>query len=207
MSIQAPYEIVAQPFTLWLAPVAEAFPLIDVAPTGNWVKVGTSGDLNYTEDGVTVTHSQTVEAWRALGSTGPRKAFRTEEELKIAMTLADLTLENYAHALNANTVGTEAPGVGTAGYKKLGLSRGLDLPQVALLVRGVGSPYGPGTSQAWNMQYEVPICVQISEPEVVFVKGEPAGLSLEFMALEDPSASEAAERFGRLVAQNADEGT
>ncbi len=207
MSIQAPHEIIAQPFILWLAPVAEPFPEIDADVEGNWAKVGTSGDLNYTEDGVVLTHAQTVEAWRALGSTGPRKAFRTEEELRIAMTLADLTLEAYALALNHNTVTPVDADVDTGGYKKLGLSRGLDLPQRALLVRGVGSPYGPGTAQSWNMQYEVPIAVQVSEPEVVFVKGEPAALALEWMALEDPSASSVDERFGRLLAQNADEGT
>ncbi|KKM71005.1 hypothetical protein LCGC14_1434980 [marine sediment metagenome] len=69
----APYEIVAQPFTLWVAALATAFPLIDAAPDGNWTKVGTSGDLNYMEDGVTVAHSQSVESWRALGSTGRGK--------------------------------------------------------------------------------------------------------------------------------------
>lgn len=199
----APYEVIAQPFTLWVAPVGTAFPLIDVAPSGSWTKVGTSGDLNYTEDGVTITHSQSVELWRSLGSAGPRKAFRGEEELRIAMVLADLTLEQYALALNYNTVTTAAAGPGTAGYKSLGLSRGLDVPQRALLVRGSGSPYGAG----WNMQYEVPVAVQASEPEVVFVKTEPAGLALEFVALEDPSANDLTERFGRIIAQTAEQGT
>ena len=196
-----PYEIVAQPFTLWVADVGTAFPDIDTAPSGDWTKVGTSGDLNYTEDGVTITHSQSVELWRALGSTGPRKAFRTEEELRIALTVADISLEQYALALNYNTVTTTPAGVGTPGTKDIGLSRGLEVPQRALLVRGANaSPYGTG----WALQYEVPIVVQASEPEVVYVKGEPAGLALEFVAIEDPDASTASERFGRIVAQNAD---
>lgn len=199
--MSAPYEIVAQPFTLWVAAVGVAFPEVDDPPGVGWTKVGTSGDLNYTEDGVTVTHNQSVELWRALGSAGPRKAFRTEEELHIALTLADLTLEQYAIALDLGTVTTSAPGAGVAGFKKIGLSRGLDVPQRALLVRGVGaSPYGAG----WDVQYEVPIAIQMAEPEVVFVKGEPAGLALEFVALEDPNAAVAGERFGRLIAQNAE---
>ncbi len=198
----APYEIVAQPFTLWVAALATTFPLIDAAPDGNWTKVGTSGDLNYMEDGVTVAHAQSVESWRALGSTGPRKAFRTEEELRISLVLVDLTLEQYALALNYNTVTDSAPSSGIAGFRKIGLSRGLDVPQRALLVRGIGaSPYGSG----WTVQYEVPIAVQVSEPEVVFVKGEPAGPALEFMALEDSSAGDLSERFGRLVAMDEDQ--
>jgi hypothetical protein len=198
-----PFEVIAQPFTLYVAPIGTAFPAVDVDPSGSWSKVGSSGDLNYTEDGVTVTHNQTVEMWRALGSTGPRKAFRTEEELHIALMLADLTLEQYALAMNYNTVTTVPPDVDSVGYKKLGLSRGLEVPQRALLVRGSGSPYGDGLP----MQYEVPVAVQIGEPEVVFTKGEPAGLALEFMALEDPDASTTAERFGRIVAANAEAGT
>lgn len=199
-----PFEIVAQPFTLWVAAVSSAFPTVDEDPGVGWTKIGTSGDLNYTEDGVTITHSQSVELFRALGSTGPRKAFRTEEEMRISLSVADVTLEQYAQAMNNNTVTTDPPGVGTAGTKKLGLTRGLAVSQRALLVRGAAaSPYGEG----WIAQYEVPVVIQASEPEVVFVKGEPAALALEFVALEDPDAVSDDERFGRLITQNTEPGT
>jgi hypothetical protein len=200
----APFEIVAQPYTLYVAAVGSTFPELDETPGGSWTKIGTSGDLNYTEDGVTITHSQTVEEWRSLGSTGPRKAFRTEEGLRISVTLADVSLEQYAQAMNYNTVTTTPPDVDSPGTKKIGLSRGLEVPRRALLVRGAdASPYGSG----WGSQYEIPIAVQVGEPEVVFVKNEPAGLMLEFSAIEDTSASDASERFGRLVAQTAEAGT
>lgn len=202
--MSTPYEVVAQPFTLWVAPVATAFPDTDESPSGSWTKVGTSGDLNYSEDGVTVTHSQSVELWRALGSTGPRKAFRGEEELRIALTLVDVSLEQYKNALNYNTVTDTAASAGEPGYRKIGLSRGLAVNQRALLIRGGdGSPYG----DSFTMQYEIPIAVEAGEPEVVYNKTEPAGLALEFVALEDPSAGSDDERFGRLVAQDAVAGT
>jgi len=194
-----PYEIVAQPFTLWIAPVGTAFPDVDTVPPGPWAKIGTSGDLNYSEDGVTVSLSQSIELWRALGSTGPRKAFRPEEELRISMQLADLTLEQVAAALNSNAVATVAAGAGTPGYKKVGLSRGTGVVSKALLVRGGLSPYG----DTWAMQFEVPVAVEAAEPELVFVKGEPALVALEFVAIEDPDAATADERFGRLIAQHA----
>lgn len=196
---ERPYEIIAQPFTLYLAPVGTAFPEVDAVPGAGWTKVGSSGDLNYSEDGVTIQHSQSVEAIRTLGSAGPRKAFRTEEELRISLTLHDLTLEQYSLAMNYNTVTPTAASPTVGGHKSMGLSRGLSLPQRALLVRADGSPYGDG----YAMQYEVPVCVQVSEPEVVYTKGEAAGLALEFLALEDPDASTADERFGRIVCQNA----
>ncbi|MDF1778735.1 MAG: hypothetical protein P1V13_22155 [Rhizobiaceae bacterium] len=194
----APYEIVAAPFTLWLAPVGEAFPAIDATPAGNWGMVGTSGDENYTEDGVTVAHAQTIEKTRAAGTTGPRKAFRTEEDLMIRLTLMDMTLEHYKTAMNGNAVTTTAAGSGTAGTKKLGMRQGLNVTRLALLVRGDTSSYGDG----YKSQYEVPICYQSASPEPVFRKGQPAALALEFTALEDSSASSEDERFGRLIIQH-----
>jgi hypothetical protein len=193
----APFEVIAAPVTLWLAPTGTAFPLINVAPAVAWVKVGTSGELNYDEVGVVVNHGQTIVQWRSLGDGTTRKVFRTDETLQVGLTLVDLTLEQYALALNANTVSTTAPGVGVAGFKKVGLSRGIDVAQKALLVRGP-SPYGDG----WNLQYEVPFAFQTGNPTPTFRKGEPAGLALEWTVIADPSAS-ASERFGRLVAQNA----
>jgi hypothetical protein len=193
----APFEIIAAPFTLYVAAVATAFPDVDEAPGASWTKVGTSGADNYSEDGVTVQMAQTLETFRALGSTGARKAFRTEEELRISMTLMDLTLEQVKYALNENAITTTAAGSGTPGTKKIGLSRGTEVTRCALLVRGV-SPYGDMAAQ-----FEVPIAVVDGEPELVLVKGEPVGVALEFMALEDVSASSVEERFGRFVAQTA----
>lgn len=203
MTNVAPYEVVAQPFTLWLAPVGTTFPLIDAQPSGSWTRLGTLGDRNYSEDGITFTHSQSQEVFRALGSTGPRKAFRVAEEQRISLVVVDLTLEAYKIALNGNTIGTVAQGVGISAQKEIGLSRGRSVTQYALLLRAEdGSPYMDGPAQ-----YEIPVVVEAGEAEVVFTKGEPAGLALEFNTLEDPSASTEAERFGRFVAATGEPGT
>jgi len=198
MNNSLPYEIIAAPFTVWFAPVGTAFPLIDAAPAAPWAKVGSSGDLNYLDEGVKVSHSQTMSLFRALGDAGSRKAFRTEEDLLIGLSLADLTLEQYAHALNSNPVTTVAAGAGTAGYKKLGLSRGFSVATMALLVRGP-SPYG----EDWTLQFEVPRAAQTGNPEPVMRKGEPVALALEWTALVDPDAATEDERFGRVLAQHA----
>jgi hypothetical protein len=198
-----PFEVVAQPFSLYTAPLGTAFPAIDEEPSGEWTLVGTSGDLNYDESGVKVQHKQKVEEWKALGSTGPRKAFRTEEEFMFSLHLVDISLEQYSLAMGGGTVATVPPGVGTAGYKSLGMSRGLEVVQYALLVRGVGaSPYGVG-----NVQFEVPRAIQVGDPAPTFVKGKPAGLELSFHALEDLAATSDDERFGRLIAETAEANT
>lgn len=193
-----PLEVVAAPFEIWLGPVGEAFPNIEDTPVGNWVKIGTSGNRSITEDGVTVQHQQTIEQFRSLGSTGPMKAFRTEESLIITFTIADITLENYKHALNQNTVTDTAVG-GNAGFRDVDLYLGLTLDQRALLVRGLNaSPYLVDT----DIQYEVPLVYENGSKEIVSSKGTPIGIALEYVAIEDPSASTSADRFGKLIAMD-----
>jgi hypothetical protein len=192
-----PYEIIGAPLTLWLAPIGTAFPLVDVTPAGTWVKIGTNGTRSESDDGVTVTHSQTLTKVRPGGATGPVKAFRSEEDLMIKLVLWDLTLEQYMLALNSNTLTTTAAATGTAGFKKLGLSRGTSVKEYALLARGV-SPY----DEAMTAQYQVPRCYQSASPAPAFKKGVPAGLDLEFTALEDLAAATQDVRFGSMVFQH-----
>lgn len=194
-----PYEIIAAPFTVWWGEVGATFPLIDAAPdTEDWTKIGTSGDRNYSNDGVTVVHAQTTEAVRTAGATGPVKVLRTEEDLIVRLTLFDLKLEQYRMVVNQNEVVTTAAGVGTAGFKTIKLYRGVDIALMALLVRGSHSPEGAG----WNTQYQIPACYLTGTPEPVFTKGQPAGLALEWTAIEDPDAATDADRFGRLIVQH-----
>lgn len=200
-SNSAPFEVIAAPLTLYIAAVDPVWPAIDEVPDSLvWTKVGSSGDLNYDQEGVTVEHPQTTTLWRSLGDAGSRKAFRQDEDLKIRLLLVDITLEQYKLALNENTVTTVAAAGPNAGYKKIGLSRGLTIVTRALLVRSPASPYGDG----WNMQYEVPRAMQTGTPSVVYRRSTPAGLALEWTALVDPDAASEDERFGRLIAQHAD---
>lgn len=202
MANTVPYEVLAAPFTLYVAPVGTAFPdVADVPDPNDWTKIGTSGALNYDSDeGVKVEHAQDLNPWRSLGDSGARKVFRSEEDLKVSLKLADVTLEQYQWAINSNTV-TDSPGTpGVTGYRKLGLSRGFTVATMALLIRGNISPYG----EEWYMQYEVPIAAQTGSPQVEYMKDTPALLALEWMALVDPSAATEDERFGRIVVQDSD---
>lgn len=197
----APYEIIAAPFTLYVGALGASFPAIDAEPdAGVWAKVGTSGDLSYADDGVTIEHRRTFKPFRALGNGGPRKVFIDEEDLLVTIMLADMTLEHFKHAVNQNSVTTVAAGVGTAGYKKIGLTHGVTVATKALLIRGRASGYGDD----WNAQYEIPIAALQNSPKPVWRRADPVTYELQFAALVDFSASTEAERFGRLLMQHAD---
>jgi hypothetical protein len=189
--------IIAGPYTLWLAPVGTAFPIINAAPAIAWIRVGTGGDVNYDEDGVTVSHVTKQELVRSAGRTGAVKAFTTEEDLMISLKLMDISLEQYATALNKLAPTTVAAATGIPGTKRLGLSQGAVVTEYAMLCRGA-SPYGAN----FVAQYEVPRCFQSGNSKPGFKKGKPATLELEFTALEDMAATSPLERFGRLISQH-----
>lgn len=193
-----PVEIIAAPFEVYRAPVGTAFPAIDAAPAVSWVLIGTSGDRDIAEAGVTVTHNQTVVEIRTNASTGPRKAVRSAEELIIEFDLVNLKIAEYAKALNDHTVTDTAPGTGTAGHVAIPLYQGFEIAEHALLVRGA-SPEMADTF----MQYEVPRVYQAGNPAPVYAKTGAAMLRFQYKALEDENAATDAERFGHLRAQDA----
>jgi hypothetical protein len=188
-----PFEIIGAPFEVYVAPIGTAKPALSATPASPWALLGTSGADNYTSDGITVTPSQTTTIFRALKSLGPRKVFRTEEDLKFGLTLADMSLEQLAIAFNNNTVAT------VAGVKTLGMARGSSIATMSLLVRGP-SPY----EEDGVMQWYVPICMQTGSGSVALKNGEAAGVALEFQALVDPDATSEDEIFGVLEATDDD---
>ena len=192
-----PFEIIGAPLTIWIAPVGTAFPVINGAPAVAWVRLGSNGDRSYEAGGVTVSHAKSYEKVRTAGASGPVKAFLTEEDLMFSVTLLDMTLEQYAYALNGNTVTTVAPATGIPGTKRIGLSEDVGTTrEFALLARGL-SPY----NEVLPMQFEVPRCFQSGAPSPVFRKGGGgAALALQFEALENLAASIAQERFGVIRA-------
>lgn len=188
-----PFEIIAGPFEAYVAPVGEAFPAINAAVAGNWTLLGAGGSKNYTEDGVLVRPEQTVQFIRSLGTTGPRKAFRTEEDIVIEFAIEDARIETYAKILNDATVTTVG---GPPAERNMPLLQGRTVKQLAMLIRGVDiTPYGD--TAGWHTQWEIPRVVQDGNPETVYRKGEPVALKCTWRALQDDTSG-----FGTLRARS-----
>lgn len=200
MPQDAPFEIIAAPYSVYVAPVGTAFPAIDLEPPGgSWSLLGKSGDKNYDEEGVTITHEQTIEEFRPVGLAAPRKSFRTEESLVISFNLVDVSAAQYAKVLNDATVTDTASGVGTAGHLSFPLEMGFRVKQLAMLIRGHESPDATAPTDDFNVQYEVPIVYQNASPEVQYQKGEPARIACEFRALWSATGG-----FGTYRSQDAE---
>lgn len=186
---QSPFQILAGPARVYLAPTGTAFPAVNAAPGGSWT------DMGMTEGGVTVRHTQNVEVITTDQYTAGVKGIRTEEGLEVEFSLAEMTLERYRYAMNMVTVTSAA---GPPATKSIQLYRGVDVARHSLLVRGPGSAYGD-----FGMQYEVPVVIQTEEPEVAFVKDDKSVLNCVFTSLIDLAAATDADRFGYLRMQTA----
>lgn len=198
----APYEILTGPIEIYRGPVGTAFEALDTLEAdfdAAWKKIGTSGSLNYTRDGVSITHNLKTEDFRADGDLGVRKTFFTENDQMVKVTIADVSPEQYSLALNANTIATTAAGLGTFGTKELGLSVDTSEPnQYALMIRGTSSLIADAPAQ-----YNIPVTVQVGEPEVVYKRGTPAMLALNFKTLVDQNAATPQKRFGSYIVASA----
>ena len=196
-----PYEIIAEPYEVYTAPVGETFPLIDAAPAGNWTLLGTSGNKNHSNDGVQVAVDQSNVFHRVAGLTVPVKMTRTEEDVIFTVTIFDWSLEQVTKALGNATVTDNAASSGVAGFRQISFLRGITPAQLALLIRGV-SPYGQGASADWNMQFEVYIASIDGNIASQFWKNDPpASVLFSFHALYDNANT----RFVELLAQDADQ--
>jgi hypothetical protein len=191
----APEEIVAGPLTVWLAPVATAFPVIDAAPAIAWTKVGTEGDANYDEEGVTVSHGETVFDFTPAGRTMPAKRFRVGESFETSLNLVDLSPEMYALAMNNAALTTVAAGVGTAGQKFLDLYRGDIVNSFAVIMRGHSS-----VDNDLTMQYEFSNAFVSVNGDVQYTKGKVAMLPLKIEAIKHADADVIRVRIQTAVA-------
>lgn len=170
-------EIINGPVTLWWAPVGESMPAIGSAPAGNWTKIGTSGEHNYFEDGVSIQHNKTTGVFRALGSGLPRKAFILEVDVIVTVRMADMTLAQLRLALNQNAVTDDT------GFDSIPMDIGLDVNEIALFVRASGkSPLLSGG----NLDFQFPRVFEDGSRNWNFSKGpDPAGADLTFRTIYD----------------------
>jgi hypothetical protein len=189
---QVPFNIIAGPADVFVAPVATAFPAINVASSTNSPPSGWTA-LGKTQGGVSVKHSQTVDQIGSDQTTGPIKAVRSAEGLDITMSLIELTLETIAYFMNQQTVNVVT---GPPHDHDIPLHRGRQVARNALLVRG-DSPYGN-----FFMQYEVPVVVMTDSPQLDFAENKVAAAQVTFTVLEDLTQATEAARFGTLRAQD-----
>lgn len=156
--------------------------------TAGWTQLGLYGSVNYSDEGVKITISQSTEKIRGCGATGPIKAFRTEEDVMVDLTLRDLRPEMLTYALSSIP-----PSSG-----KIGLGRGVDVQTGALLLRGPGkSPYSSQLALEWWFPLGF---FSADSIEIDFSKSAPADLEMQFSVLADASQA-AGEQLGYMLAQ------
>jgi hypothetical protein len=187
----APFDVVASPADVYIAPTGTTFPTCaqllnprTVPNNGSSTVAGqvtTSGltawyYLGYTEGGVQIQHTQTVNEITVDQTAYPVKAIRNALGVVVSFSIAELTAENFAHALNEATISTGA------NDKNMPLDLGVAVNTVQMLVR-FPSPLATGGTPNAVAQYQLSTVYQAGTPQVQFVKGDKAVLAVEFHVL------------------------
>ena len=176
----APFEMVAAPMTLYIAPEATLAPELSLTPPSPWRFLGTSGSRSISDEGLTIAFNETVENQRTLGSTGIAKQFRSEEDLMVSFGLLDVSVETFSDALSGLSVTEVASALGTAGYRRVDLLRGFNVLNQAFLVRGF-SPY----ADDMFAQYWIPKGYASFSGDLSYTKSGAAMIPIQVSAIED----------------------
>jgi len=183
---------------IWIGTASLAAPLLDVAPSGSWIELGsTDGDQEINFTGALTALSDNEH-------TGPRKHVRAEEGVNFKAALAHLTLESLAKIRGlAATQTVTTTTSGTLAVKKLPNKRGYIPARYALLARGGAveasntmSAYLAGPAQLW-----IPLGVFDSEPTEAYSKGGSPTPEFTFTAEEDTTQA-AGDEMGWLMMQS-----
>lgn len=178
-----------------IAPEGTTFPTPDQLPPAADAAWSPLGEF---DGGVQIAHPQTIDEHRTDKETGIQKATRSVEDLTISVSLADQTLENFATMINGETVTDTPAASGTAGYREVGLYRGLTVTTYALVFEG-NSPYLDNAI----LRYLVPRGYFGGDMGRSFVKNTKTLIPVEFHAMVDPNAASDAEKFGNIQAVDA----
>jgi hypothetical protein len=144
-----------------------------------WEKLGTEGDANYDESGVSVSHGETVNDFTPAGRTMPSKRFRVGEDFLIKVNLVDLGPTAYAKVMNDAEVTDTPSSSGVAGKAAFSLYRGDEVSSFAVLARGRSS-----VDNDLNLQYRFSKAFVSVNGDVIWNKGVPAMLPTEIQAIK-----------------------
>jgi hypothetical protein len=186
----APHEIIAAPLTIYLAEIGTAAPAIDDVPDAfdaAWLVLGSEGDMNYGEDGVTMSHNESISDFVPAGSTMPSKRFRIGEDFLLSLNLVDLGPEAYARVMNDAEITT------TGNSKKFSLYRGDQVKGFAILGRGMST-----VDNELYLQYFFSKAFVSVDGNVVFNKGKPAELPVKIQAIRHSDSDEISVEIGTV---------
>ena len=207
----APITFIHGPATVYLAPFGSGstLPEIDGDPDAySWsggFKLGQLGKEDIGTGGVTIRKLTTFNEIRTDGSTGPVKALIDTETFEVEFTIHDLSFTGNAGAIwfGANKYGSTtnvSAGSSTGGYKKYFIGDETGEAKIWNLLVGFGVSPELATGHS---QLNIKKCYLANDPEIILQRGDVAGATFRFRALQDTAAT-ADQLFGEIRFQTAE---
>ena len=113
-------------------------PLDAAPPSATWDVI--AEDL-ISDDGVTLSHTETIEDEMVLNETVAIDDYRTAEQWMMNLSVKSWQAEVLQLAMNANAATTTAPTVNTVGYIRIPMRKGPSVHKQTILARINDAPY------------------------------------------------------------------
>ena len=107
-------------------------------PAAAWDEIGE--DL-ITEDGLALSHTESIEDEMVLNETNAIDDYRVSEEWMLSFSTKDYQAEVLQRVLNGNPITTTAPVSGGVGYQRIPLRKGPAVTKQAIMARIDDTPY------------------------------------------------------------------
>lgn len=183
-------DIIITPARVWIAPEGEALPdETTVNYGGDW-----GGDWEYlgaTTTPVTLAVSAEEFEPELQQVIGTVKRVRHKESYTIETTLAELSADNVAMALNGTNTPTAA-GVGQRAFDEIKAGGKYSLKRYAIGFEGM---FVNDSDQVFPVRAFLLICTIALNGNLQFSKSDVAGLPVQAKALYDPSKPEGEQAF------------
>lgn len=183
-------DIIITPARVWLAPEGETLPDESTVNYGgdwggNWEYLGA------TTTPVTLAISAEETEPELQQVIGAVKRVRHKESYTIETTLAELSADNTAKALNGTSTNTPA-GAGQRAFDQIKAGGKYSLKRYAIGFEGM---YVDDDDQVFPVRAFVLICTITLNGNLQFSKSDVAGLPIQAKALYDPSKPEGEQAF------------
>ena len=176
--------IIAGDFGIYLGAAGAVADLVGPPDTTTWTHLGDTKQ----GEGIKHTMSRTQHKVEAEGKLRPLAVLTSAVEEVLEATLINCSPESIAYTLRGDATSTVLSTIAATssaeGAKEVSLDFGAELPELAVLLYGLGGPYYTATGGRYALRFYYPLVALWGDWELSLMLNAEASIPARFMVLE-----------------------
>ena len=181
--------IIAGDFGIYLGAAGAVADLVGPPDTTTWTHLGDTKQ----GEGIKHTMSRTQHKVEAEGKLRPLAVLTSAVEEVLEATLINCSPESIAYTLRGDAttgvLSTIAATSSAEGAKEVSLDFGAELPELAVLLYGLGGPYYDATGGRYALRFYYPLAALWGDWELSLMLNQNASIPARFLVLEHATIS------------------